>query len=93
MTREEVRKLYNRTCDAYPMFKPSNPQATFDLWVNNLEDCDFKDVEILLDEHIRSCEFAPSISQLLSRTKKKYFSNERTYSKADFEAMERDALG
>ena len=94
MTREEVKKIYSRVCDAYPSFKPNNPQFTFDLWCEYLKDHKYTEVEIYLDEHIRSSEFAPSISQLLSRarTKKRNFDNERGYTAAEFEAMERDAL-
>ena len=94
MTREEVKKLYNRVCDAYPNFKPNNPQFTFDLWCEYLKDHTFTEVEIYLDEHMRSSEYAPSISQLLSRgSVKSNFSNERHYSDKDFEEMERTALG
>ena len=94
MKREEVKKLYNRVCDAYPNFKPNNPQFTFDLWVEFLKNYDFTEVEIYLDEHIRSCEYAPSISQLVSRSRSntKNFSNERNYSEKDYEEMERAAL-
>lgn len=94
MTREEVKKLYNRVCDAYPNFKPNNPQFTFDLWCEYLGDRKYEDVEILLDEHIRHSEYAPTISQLLSRgSVTSNFSNERHYSDKDFEEMERTALG
>ena len=94
MTREEVKKLYNRVCDAYPNFKPNNPQFTFDLWCEYLSDRKFEDVEILLDEHIRHSEYAPTISQLLGKESvKSNFSNERHYSDKDFEEMERTALG
>lgn len=93
MTREEVKKLYDRVCDAYPNFKPNNPQFTFDLWCEYLGDRKYEDVEILLDEHIRHSEYAPTISQLIADTRTtNHGFNERKYSKADYEAMEKDAL-
>lgn len=94
MTREEVKKLYNRVCDAYPSYRPSNPQFTFDLWCEYLKDQKYSEVEIYLDEHIRHNEFAPSISQLLNHSGllRQNFENERNYTAADFEAMEKEAL-
>ena len=93
MTREQVKKLFNRTCDAYPNFRPTNPQFTFDLWCECLEDANFEEIEIVLDEHIRHNEFAPSISQLLPKSpKNRHGFNERKYSKEDYEQMEKDAL-
>ena len=93
MTREEVKKLYNRVCDAYPNFKPNNPQFTFDLWCEYLKDHTFTEVEIYLDEHIRHSEYAPTISQLLSRESvTSNFSNERHYSEKEYKEMERIAL-
>ena len=92
MTRQEVKKLYDRVCDVYPNFKPHNPQFIFDLWCEYLKDETYTEVEIRLDEHIRYSEFAPSISQLLCKAKNCNFSNERNYTTADFDAMEKEAL-
>ena len=92
MTREEVKQVYFKVCDLYPNFKPHNPQATLDEWVNHLSRYDRPEIEDTLSRYIDNNPggYAPNISNLIPQKDAAQFSG-RHYTHADYEQMEQAA--
>lgn len=93
MTRQETRDIYLKVCDLFPNFRPRDPQETFNEWVDILATYDRAEVEETLRVYIinNPAGFAPNISQLIPKKDSGGFRG-RTYTKADFEEMERAGL-
>lgn len=93
MTKEEIKKIYFKVCDLYPNFKPKDPQATFNTWVDHLSKYRAAEVEATLDRFIDNNPggYAPNISNLIPSKEVGGFRG-RIYTHEDFEEMERIAL-
>lgn len=71
MTITETKKILATIMVAYPNFKPVNVDATANVWFNAMNDFEYGQVSMALQNYIRSDEsgFAPSIGQLVKQIK------------------------
>lgn len=93
MTREEIRDIYLSVCDIFPNFKPKNPQATFNTWVEHLSKYTPGEVKKALDDFIENNPggYAPNVSNLIPKRDEGGFRG-RTYTAEEFKEMERAGL-
>lgn len=64
MTRDEVAKLMAIIRAAYPTWQRENEKPAFALWARELADADAALVLAALDEHIKTCKYAPTIAEI-----------------------------
>lgn len=93
MTREEFKVIVKAMMAAYPQNCPVKTQDVFELWYSMLKDLTYKAVSTRLKNHIKTCKYAPSISELrgMSGEKINSFNNfhRRQY---DMDQLERSLL-
>lgn len=93
MTREEFKVIVKAMMAAYPQSCPVKTQDVFDMWYTMLKDMDYRTVSERLKKHIKTCKYAPSISELrgMDGEKRNSFNNfqRRHY---DMERLERSLL-
>ena len=93
MTREEFKVIVKAMMAAYPQNCPVKTQDVFELWYSMLKDLTYGMVSTRLKKHIKTCKYAPSISELrgMSGEKINSFNNfhRRQY---DMEQLERSLL-
>ena len=64
MTREEFKMIVKAMMAAYPQNCPVKTQDVFELWYSMLKDLMYGTVSARLKTHIKTCKYAPSISEL-----------------------------
>ena len=93
MTREEFKMIVKAMMAAYPQKCPVKTQDVFELWYSMLKDLMYGTVSARLKTHIKTCKYAPSISELrgMDGEKRNSFNNfhRRHY---DMEQLERSLL-
>ena len=93
VTREEFKVIVKAMMAAYPQNCPVKTQDVFELWYSMLKDLTYGMVSTRLKKHIKTCKYAPSISELrgMSGEKINSFNNfhRRQY---DMEQLERSLL-
>lgn len=93
MTREEFKVIVKAMMAAYPQNCPVKTQDVFELWYSMLKDLTYGMVSARLKTHIKTCKYAPSISELrgMDGEKRNSFNNfnRRHY---DMEQLEQSLL-